>query len=223
LRLAHHPVARLLDRREFWGLPFQLDPETLVPRPDTETLVAAALRWLGGRLGPLQILDLGTGSGCLLVALLHEWPDATGLGIDRSFGAARTARRNAERNGVGDRAVFAVGDWGVALGARFDLVVSNPPYIPTGDIGGLAPEVRVHDPVAALDGGADGLTAYRTILAQAGRLLRPGGTIVLEVGIGQADPVCRLAEAAALTTVEIARDLAGIERALVLVGGQPGP
>ncbi len=142
---------------KFWGMPFSICAATLVPRPDTETVVETALRLFPDRQEPLRIIDLGTGSGCILVALLHERPRAFGLGIDRSFEALRTARFNASRNGVLDRAVFAAGDWAKATCGQFDLLVSNPPYIPTGVIATLAPDVREHDPLRALDGGPDGL------------------------------------------------------------------
>lgn len=210
-RLAGEPVWRILGEREFWGLPFALHPETLVPRPDTETVVEAALRLAPG---PRRILDLGTGTGCLLVAILRERPGAFGIGLDRARGAAATARRNAERNGVGERASFVVGDWTAALAGAFDLVVSNPPYIPTRDLAGLEREVREHDPALALDGGADGLDPYRLILADAPRLLAPGGAVVVEVGIGQADDVAAIGVATGLELQAIAPDLAGVPRAV---------
>ncbi|KAA2235093.1 peptide chain release factor N(5)-glutamine methyltransferase [Salinarimonas soli] len=213
-RLAGEPVWRILGEREFWGLTFWLSPDTLVPRPDSETAVEAALRALPRRDAPARVLDLGTGTGCLLVAVLHERPEAFGIGLDRSPGAAMTARRNAVRNGVGDRAALIVGDWAGALSGRFDLVISNPPYIPAPDLAGLAREVREHDPRAALDGGADGLDAYRAILADAPRLLAPGGALVLEIGIGQADDVGALAFARGLRLDETRADLGGIPRAL---------
>ncbi|KMO27620.1 SAM-dependent methyltransferase, partial [Methylobacterium tarhaniae] len=172
---AGEPVARIIGAWEFWGLPFGLSSDTLVPRPDTETLVEAALGLGLGPDAPHRLADLGTGSGCILVALLTEWPQAVGLGIDRSPGACVTARANAARNGVADRAAFAVGDWASALSGPFDVVVANPPYIASEVIAGLSGEVRDHDPRLALDGGADGLDAYRTILAQVPRLLAPGG------------------------------------------------
>jgi release factor glutamine methyltransferase len=209
-RLSGEPVFRIIGEREFWGLPFRLSPGTLSPRPDSETLVSAALAHLPA--SPARILDLGTGSGCLLVAVLHERPKAWGVGVDRSFDAASTARFNADRNGVGERAAFIVGDWAAALRGRFDLVISNPPYIPSGDIAGLDPEVRHHDPLAALDGGEDGLEAYRRILAEAERLLAPGGTLCVEIGATQAAHVAALGEAAGLTAVETRHDLGGRER-----------
>jgi release factor glutamine methyltransferase len=179
-------------------------------------VVEAALARLGRRDAPLSILDLGTGSGCLLVALLHERPAARGLGVDRAPAALRAARANAAANGVGGRAAFAAADWGAPLAARFDLVVSNPPYIPAAEIAGLAPEVRLHDPRLALDGGADGLDAYRAILSGAPALLAPAGLAVLEVGAGQAPAVAGLAEASGLAVEAVVPDLAGHDRAVVL-------
>lgn len=222
-RLSGKPVWRILGSREFWGIPFALTPETLVPRPDTEILVetALALRPDFGRGGGARVLDVGTGTGCILVALLHERRAATGIGLDRAAGACRAARENARRAGVGARAAFVVGDWASCLAARFDLVVSNPPYIPAGEIDALAVEVADHEPRAALDGGADGLDAYRAVVADAPRLLAPGGLLALEVGIGQASAVAALGEAAGLVVERIAPDLAGIPR-VVALGTPPG-
>jgi release factor glutamine methyltransferase len=215
-RLAHEPVARIAGEREFWGLPFALSPETLVPRPDTETLVETALGLVPDRRAPLRIADLGTGSGCLLVALLHERPEATGLGVDLSFGALVTARRNAQANGVGARAHFALSRWADGVAGPFDLVVSNPPYIASPVIPGLDPEVREHDSLLALDGGPDGLEPYRIILGEAGRLLAPGGLLVVEIGYDQAQAVKGLAEAHALEILTIAHDLSGNPRCVVM-------
>jgi release factor glutamine methyltransferase len=215
-RLAGRPVARLLGRREFWGLDFQLDPATLVPRPDSETLVAAALESIAPE-APARILDLGTGTGCLLLALLSERPRAWGVGVDLSPAAARMAARNAARLGLGRRAHFVCADWGAALRGPFHLVLANPPYIGTGDLRDLQPEVRLHDPPLALDGGADGLDAYRAIVGDLARLLAPGGLAVLELGAGQAAQVAPLARDAGLALAgPPRRDLAGIERALCL-------
>ncbi|GAN46481.1 peptide chain release factor N(5)-glutamine methyltransferase [Methylobacterium radiotolerans] len=213
-RLAGEPVARILGAWEFWGLPFRLGPDTLVPRPDTEILVEVALAARPDRAAPLRCLDLGTGTGCILTALLSERPRATGVGLDRSEGALRVAWDNAVTNGVGDRARFVAGDWCDALRGRFDLVVSNPPYIARAVIGTLEREVRGHDPAAALDGGADGLEAYRRILGGAGACLALGGLLVLEIGYDQAAAVTDLARAAGYRARGLTRDLAGHDRVL---------
>lgn len=215
-RAAGEPLARLVGRREFWSLDFALAPETLVPRPETETLVEAALAVFPDHAAPLAILDLGTGSGALLAALLSEYPAAFGIGVDLSPGAARQARANLESLGLGARAAILVGAWADALAGRFDLVVSNPPYIPTMDIAVLDREVREHDPLLALDGGPKGLDAYRAIARALPGLLRPGGRAVLELGIGQEGDVAALLTAAGLAPDGPARrDLAGIARAIV--------
>ncbi len=219
-RLAGEPVDRILGRREFWSLSLRLSRETLSPRPDTETVVEAALTAVrASQNGPERapkILDLGVGSGAILLALLAELPAATGVGVDRSEDAVRTARENARQLGFAARASFGVGDWGAAIGrGGFGLVVSNPPYIASATIESLAVEVRDHDPRAALDGGADGLDAYRAILPDLGRLLAPGGTAVLEVGAGQADLVSEMAAALGFA-VTARNDLGGLPRVLVL-------
>lgn len=215
-RLAREPVARLFGETEFWGLPFALSDETLIPRPDTETVVEIALRLLPDRDAPLRLLDLGTGTGCLLVALLHERPGAVGLGIDRSRGALATAQRNARRNRVGDRALFAQSDWAAAVRGPFDLVVSNPPYIASPVIATLEPEVREHDPRLALDGGTDGLDAYRVILAEAPRLLGPRGLLLMEIGFDQAEALRALSAGFPLEFLGIHPDLNGNPRCVAL-------
>ncbi len=215
-RLAHEPVARIVGEREFWGLPFRLSPETLVPRPDTETVIETALALIPDRQAPLTIADFGTGSGCILTALLHELPGARGLGIDRSLGALRTARLNAHMNGVDDRSLFVASDWASAVRGPFDLVVSNPPYIASPEIPGLDREVREHDPLLALDGGPDGLDAYRVLLSEAGRLLKPGGLMVLEIGYDQAEALRHLARDKGLEVLKIAPDLSGNPRCVAL-------
>ena len=207
------PTAQLLEQREFWSLPFRVTPDTLIPRPETETLVEAALAALTERkLSAPKILDLGTGTGCLLLSLLSESPCAMGVGIDRSVAAAAVACDNAARLGLAGRAHFLVSDWAAPLVGQFDLVVSNPPYIASSEIEGLQPEVAQHEPKLALDGGVDGLTCYRALARELPRLLRPGGAVFLEVGAGQWETVAELLETVGLTVSEPIRDLAGISR-----------
>nr|WP_294523683.1 peptide chain release factor N(5)-glutamine methyltransferase [uncultured Rhodopila sp.] len=214
-RLLHQPLAHILGRREFWSLEFQVSPATLIPRPDSETLIEAALVHFAHRPPPRRILDLGSGTGCLLLALLHEFPAAFGIGIDIAPDAAGLARRNAIRIGLADRAAFLAGDWTKPIAGRFDLVISNPPYIPAADIDDLMPEVALHEPRRALDGGADGYDAYRTILGDLPGRLLPGGTAILELGAGQAKEVAALARQAGFAA-SLHLDLAGIQRAVVL-------
>jgi len=217
-RLAGEPVARILGEKEFWGLPLQLSSATLVPRPDTETVVELALELLraGGNLDrPLRIADLGTGSGAILLALLSELPAAQGFGTDISEGALQTAGANAARAGLSDRATFVACDYASGLTGPFDLIVSNPPYIRSADIAGLATEVRNHDPLAALDGGADGLDAYRVLIPQAAGLLAPRAALVVEAGEGQSAQIQALMTAAGLMPMIAPKaDLAGIPRAV---------
>lgn len=228
-RLSREPLAQILGRREFWSLPFHVSPATLIPRPDSETLVQAALGWIdqgrharegGHPWAPAfagatkSILDLGTGSGCLLLAVLSELPEATGLGIDASPEALEIARRNAADLGLADRAKFRHGNWGDGLEGPFDLILSNPPYIPSGEIAVLMPEVRDYEPTSALDGGPDGLDAYRCLLPEIVRLLAPGGAAFLEVGQGQAGAVANLGRETGLTLLGLYPDLAGIDRCI---------
>ena len=215
-RMAGEPLARLTGRREFWSLDFTLAPDTLVPRPETETMVEAALKAFPNRDAALRVLDLGTGSGAILAAILSERPSAFGIGIDLSEGAARQARANLVHLGLGNRASIIVGRWAEALHGRFDLVLSNPPYITSADIEGLDTEVREHDPRLALDGGTDGLDAYRTIAAALPDLLKPGGITILELGAGQEADVARILTSHGVPPDGPARpDLAGIARAIV--------
>jgi len=215
-RLAHEPVARILGVKEFWGQPLRLNAETLVPRPETETVVEAALTALGPRREhALRIADLGTGSGALLLALLSECPRALGTGTDLSLAAITCARRNAHALRLDERASFTVCNYGAALKGRFDLVVSNPPYVRQCDIATLQPEVRLFDPPRALDGGDDGLHGYRAITADAGRLVAPGGLILVELGAGQANAVAALFSAAGLAVESLYSDLTGTPRALL--------
>jgi release factor glutamine methyltransferase len=197
-------------------LPFHLSPETLVPRPDTETVVETALDLLPDRQAPLRIVDFGTGSGCILVALLHELPRATGLGVDLSFGALVTARTNAADNRVGSRCHFALSRWADAVSGPFDLIVSNPPYIASGVIPTLDEEVREHDPTLALDGGPDGLEPYRILLSEAGRLLAPQGLLVVEIGYDQAEDLVSLARIYGLEILRVAHDLSDNPRCIAM-------
>jgi release factor glutamine methyltransferase len=213
--VAHEPLSRIVGRREFWGLEFMLSGDTLDPRPESETVVEAVLARLPDRAGTYRFLDLGTGTGCLLLALLSEFPRAGGVGIDIAGGAVRAARRNAERLDLCGRADFVVGDWGRAVTAGFDAVVANPPYIPTLAIAGLAPEVRDHDPHRALDGGADGLHAYRAVAVDVSRLLKPGGVFAAEIGQGQAEAVAAILVQNGLTIDRFVPDLACVLRCVV--------
>jgi len=212
-RLAYVPMAQITGRAGFWTLELEVSPETLIPRADSEALIEAVLE---SGLQPARILDLGTGTGCLLLAALSEFPGASGLGVDLRPAAAALATRNAARNGLADRAAFLAGDWATALTGRFDLILSNPPYIESAAIPGLMPEVARHEPASALDGGADGLDAYRSILADLPRLLAPQGLAVLELGAGQAAAVGALAQAQSLGVVALRPDLGGIARAMIL-------
>ena len=225
-RLAREPVSRIAGERYFWGRPFKITPATLDPRADSETLVAVALE-LAPRIqsvrgmAPLRLLDLGTGTGCLLLTLLAELPEAVGTGIDVSADALAVARENAASLGLDARAEFAAGDWCTGLVGPFDIIVSNPPYIRHADLAGLPPDVRNYDPVLALDGGTDGLHAYRQILANLPPL-RPDGALLFEVGLGQDLAVRELlaqtpgladAQGAALEGMTHSwQDLSGVER-----------
>lgn len=220
-RAAREPVARILGRREFWSLPLRLAPETLDPRPDSEILVEGLLRDLDDRAAPLRLLDLGTGSGCLLLALLSELPAARGLGIDRSAPALETARANARDLGLAERAAFRSGDWCDGLEGRFDLLVCNPPYIPASEIDALEPEVARWEPRAALDGGADGLEPYRRILPRLDALLTAGGRAAFEHGPDQAEAIAALLPAAPAWRLETLQDLAGRARGLLIVRATP--
>lgn len=213
-RVAGEPVGRIIGRRSFFGLELALSPETLEPRPDTETLVQAVLDWAGDRDRPLTIVDVGTGTGAILLALLAALPNATGLGTDISPGAVATAVRNAHGTGVADRARFCVCDAASAAHGPVDVLVSNPPYIPSRDIAGLDREVREHDPRMALDGGPDGLAFYRRLAGAASGLVSPAGAVMVEFGIGQAESVADIFRAAHLGRLEILPDLEARPRVL---------
>ena len=215
-RVAHEPFAYLTGRVGFWTLELEVSPATLIPRADSETLVEAALDACPDKGAPLSVLDLGTGTGALLLAVLSELPAASGVGVDLKPEAAALAARNAARLALTDRARFLAGDWAAAVRGRFDLVLCNPPYIESASIAGLMPEVARHEPASALDGGADGLDAYRRIIADLPRLLAARGVAVLELGAGQRAAVEALGRAAGLTPEACSADLGGVPRALVL-------
>jgi len=218
-REAREPTSRIVGWREFWSLRFALGPDTLDPRPDSETLIAAALESID-RTKPLSVLDLGTGSGCLLLALLSELPEARGIGVDLSQAALALAAANAESLGLSSRAQFRLGDWGRGLSQRFDLILCNPPYIPADEVPGLEPEVARFDPMLALVGGADGLAAYRRLSGELPRLLGQGGRAIVEIGAGQSGPVAGILASGGLALQGQRADLAGIPRCLIL--GRPG-
>jgi release factor glutamine methyltransferase len=209
------PVAYLLGSKEFWSLDFLVTGATLVPRPDSETLVEAALARCSDWARAWRVADLGTGSGCLLLAFLSERPNATGVGVDASFEALAVARANAHAHRFDARTRFVCGNWSSALAGPFDLIFANPPYIPSEDIPLLAREVRDYEPYEALDGGPDGLDHYRAILADLPRILAPGGAVVFEVGQGQALAVADLCETVDLKVETIRRDLGGVSRCVV--------
>lgn len=212
-RATRAPVSRIIGTRGFWTLDLGVNEATLDPRPDTETVVDAVLEARPDRDAPLRILDLGCGSGAILLALLTEYPNASGVGLDLAPAAAFQAAKNAAACDLADRVSFLAGDWGAALAdGAFDVATSNPPYIPSGDIAGLEPEVREYDPRAALDGGGDGLDAYRVLADQLPRLLAEGGVAALEVGFGQADQVAELLALGGLRPAGVRVDLGGVAR-----------
>lgn len=210
-RALGEPVAHITGSREFWSLDLIVTPDVLIPRPDSETLIEVALRLAAHP--PARILDLGTGSGALLLAALSEWPEATGIGIDASAAALAVAQRNAVRTGLGNRAMFRAGNWGQGLDERFDLILSNPPYI--AETEPLSDEVRMHEPATALFAGHDGLDDYRRILPQLSRLLQPGGLAVVEIGYRQGAALLDLAAMHGLHA-SVHPDLAGRDRAVAL-------
>lgn len=218
-RTAGEPLSRIYGTREFWGMAFEISPDTLDPRPDTESLVRAVLdRYKDSP--PKRILDLGTGSGCILLALLKEWPEAIGYGLDKSAGALETAQKNALLHGLDVRTTFMQSDWWSALGGqKFDCIVSNPPYIPNQDIESLSLEVKNHDPILALDGGFDGLDDYKKIISELKMHLNLGGRAFLEIGINQSCDVTRLVEKSLSRVVDIYPDIAGIPRVVEISCG----
>jgi release factor glutamine methyltransferase len=224
-RAGGEPVSRITGMREFYGREFLLDEHTLDPRPDTETLIEAALDFAARKAwhdAPLRLLDLGTGTGCILLTLLAELPYAYGIGVDISDDALIVAVANARRLGLESRATFVNGDWLDGMAGMFDLILANPPYVATDEIADLAREVKDHDPCRALDGGADGLDSYRRIATEVSASLVPGGALILEIGAGQADAVCDLfhAAGAGLDEPAIRHDLSGLPRAVLFEGSK---
>ncbi len=215
-RAGREPMAQILGRREFWSLAFKVTADTLDPRPDSETLVQVVLGQVPDRSAPLRLVDFGTGTGCLLLALLHELPAATGLGVDVSKPALAVAQENAAALKLGARAAFRHSDWGDEVDPAFDILVSNPPYISSGTIDALQPEVARWEPRMALDGGLDGLEAYRRLAPGAVRLLAPGGLAAFEIGLGQSDSVIQITQAAGLRHIVTVNDLAGTQRCVLL-------
>jgi release factor glutamine methyltransferase len=214
-RAAREPLAQITGLREFWSLDFRVTADVLIPRPDSETLLEAACALRPDRTAPLRVLDLGTGSGCLLLAALSEYPAATGLGVDISAPALAVARANALRLGLAERARFVRADWDSGLDARFDLVLCNPPYVADGEVESLAPEVARFEPRLALCGGADGLAAYRALAPALVRRLAPGGLALVEVGAGQASDIEDIFRKSGLAVSAMRRDLSGIARCVV--------
>ncbi len=215
-RTAGEPLAHIIGEREFWSLTFKVTPDTLIPRPDSETLIDTLLDHLHDREKPHRVLDIGTGTGCLLAAILSEFPNATGLGIDRSAVAADVDKANLTLLGLGDRAEIRPISWDALPAEPFDVILCNPPYIPDADIAALEPEVRDFEPHGALAGGVDGLDAYRGIAARLPTLLTPNACAVFEIGLGQRQDVQAIFEGSGLVVREIRKDLAGIERCLLV-------
>lgn len=211
-RAAREPISHILGHREFWSLDFLVGPEVLDPRPDSETLIEVVLEARKSGQEISSILDLGVGSGCLLLSLLSEIETATGLGVDQSRAAIEIAEQNAKQLGLGSRATFVQGNWCDGVKEKFDLVISNPPYIPVADIDRLQPEVKNFEPRAALVGGADGLECYRDIISMVRPRMKPNSMIIFEVGAGQAQQVAKLIQKAEFSSILRHKDLASVER-----------
>ncbi len=215
-RSDREPMAYLIGEKEFWSLPFKVSPETLIPRPDSETLVSAVLEHARKAKTPKRLLDIGTGSGCLLAALLSEWPEATGIGIDNNEGAVSVARQNLDTLSLAERGDIVAAAWQTYRpGEKFDLIIANPPYIPTADIQILDPDVRDYEPLSALDGGPDGLEMHREIADEAGAVLKTGGWIAVEFGIGQLSYIQQIYGSAGFDSIRIHKDLNGTDRCLL--------
>ena len=220
-RVAGEPSAYIVGEREFWSLPLKVSPATLIPRPDSETLIEMVLD-VYDEMRPRRILDLGTGSGCLLLALLGEYRNASGVGVDISSEAISVAIKNAEQNKLSDRCQFIQGSWTDKIEEHFDLIVSNPPYIPTRDINDLEKDVRAYEPLVALDGGEDGLDMYRAIFPKLDRVLSVNGHVAVEIGLGQAEDVVRIAEKNGFDWLNSRKDISGIVRVLMFAKKRVG-
>ncbi len=218
-RLQHEPVAYILGEKEFWSLPFDVNKGVLIPRPDSETLVATLMVLLSDKTIPFTLADLGVGSGALVISLLKEYPAMRGFGVDVAETAIRTTAANAHRHEVADRLTLYRGKWAEPLEENMNVIISNPPYIPTADLAGLMEDVREWEPVLALDGGADGLDAYRALIPSAYGKLAPGGLLLLEIGIGQCEQVCALLPTPAWAQVRAFKDISGHERVIAAVKG----
>ena len=214
-RILREPVAYIVGKREFWSLEFDVGPDALIPRPETETLIEQVVHSFRDRSARLDVVDLGTGTGCLLAACLSEYPTARGVGIDASDGALAWARRNIEKLGLGGRCRLEPGSWNTITISEADVILSNPPYVRRQDVPLLPPDVRLYEPFSALDGGDDGLDAYRALAPVIKRILKPQGLAFLEIGAGQEEGVSAILQAQGLITVEIATDLAGVGRCVV--------
>lgn len=221
-RLQHEPVAYLTGKKEFWGLDFTIPPTVLIPRPDSETLIATLLAVLPDRETFFTIADVGCGSGALIISILHEYKNARGIAIDINTSALRTTAENAVQLGVAPRLTLQNAEWLSAVNEPLGVVISNPPYIPTADIEKLAPDVRAFEPHTALDGGADGLNAYRTLIPQAYAALVEGGLLLMEIGYNQAHAVCELCVDAQWSAVQVYKDLAGNDRVVMAVRAAAG-
>lgn len=218
-RAQREPVAKIIGMKEFWGLSFRVTQDVLDPRPDSETLIEAVRETFADPHQTYRILDFGVGSGCLLLSLLHEYPNATGVGVDISEAALEVARQNAYDLGLEQRSQFVHGSWGQGITGPFDMIISNPPYIPSQTIPTLEKEVREFDPFLALDGGGDGLDCYRSLVPDIARLLKPNGHAFLEIGQGQEKDVEAIFASYGLTLVSWKKDLQGINRCGVFVKG----
>lgn len=217
-RLAREPIAYIVGIKEFWSLEFAIGKGGLVPRPESELLIEELRKSFPDRERAFSILDLGVGSGCLLLSALVEFPNAKGVGLDRSLDAIAWTRRNAERHALMARAELRLADWRQGIAGTYDAILANPPYIPTGDLAALEPEVLRYEPLGALDGGRDGLESYRDLASRLAQALQPGGRAFLELGSGQSEAVRGILLAAGLGIERIVPDLAGIPRCLVAVG-----